>query len=77
MSAPIDQFKVKLKAVMDKAEAQSKAEITKIAAEHFGKVPLNKSQIPAYTAILKADFTTVENALLAEFKTKLKSKIKK
>jgi hypothetical protein len=73
----IEQFKAKLKALMDKAEAESKAEIAKIAAAHFSKVHLSKGQISAYSAILKQDFATAEHALVSEFMTKLKSKVKK
>lgn len=61
---------------MDKAEATCKAEIATLADTHLGKVHLSKSQLAAYEAVLKQDFVTAEHTLLAEFLTKLKSKVK-
>lgn len=62
---------------MAKAEEKSKAELTKLAATNFGKVPLQKSQMAAYTAVVQKELALLEKTLLAEFKTKLKSKTKK
>ncbi|MBL8295618.1 MAG: hypothetical protein JNN08_27480 [Bryobacterales bacterium] len=77
MSATNDKFKAKLKVVMTKAEEKAKAELTKLATTHFGKVPLQKSQMAAYTAVVQKELALLEKTLLAEFKTKLKSKTKK
>lgn len=77
MSTANDNFKNKLKATMTKAESKATAELTKLAATHFGKVPLQKSQMAAYTAVVQKELALLEKTLLDEFKTKLKSKIKK
>jgi hypothetical protein len=72
----IEPFKAKLKALMDKAEATCKAEIATLAETHLGKAHLSKSQLAAYEAMIKQDFVTAEHALVSEFLTKLKSKVK-